>query len=580
MKSFLRSFLASLLAVLVVLLVIVGILAFKISRSDSPPDVKEHTWLVIDLYGGIDEYDPPADIMTEIMGGKPETLTRILGNLEKACVDDDIEGVIFKMSATNGAGLAMLEEIRGGIKKVRQSGKKVYGYSDSMNRKLYYLAASCDSIFMPVTGYIHFAGMATVTQHIKGTLDKLGINPNLHKIKDFKSAAEMVIRKDMSESSRRNKEWMIEEIWDMYCQALEEDRGLTKERVVEAMNRAEFMVEEAVEFGLIDRALYWDEIEEMLKLEKDKKLRTVCSGGYAKIEPGKLGLKGKKKIAVIHAQGMIGGRRNKVDPLLGLMMGHESIVAEFRRACRDKDIAAVVFRVDSGGGEALTSDMIGHAVEVTAKEKPVVVSMVDVAASGGYHIAYRATKIMADPMTITGSIGSISMKFNMSGFYEKLGITHDFVEKGPHAMMMSDLRDFTREEREIFERNHWDGFNHWLRDVCERRGMTFEEGEKLAHGRVWTGRQAKNNGLVDELGGLDRAIELAKELAEIPAEEKVSVVHYPVKKDLLETLMGGGGSFTAAARYLVYRFIREDLAETWNLVTDQKLYLVNDQVVD
>jgi protease-4 len=222
---------------------------------------------------------------------------------------------------------------------------------------------------------------------------------------------------------------------------------------------------------------------------------------------------------------------------------------------------------------------MAHEVEVLSGEKPVVVSMVDVAASGGYYIAYKANKIVADPMTITGSIGSISGKFNMTGLYDKLGVTHDYVTKGPMAMFWSDLRDFTDEEWERFQKNHWDGFNMWLADVAKFRGMTFEEAEKLAHGRVWTGRQAKANGLVDELGGLDRAIELAKELADIPADEKVTVVHYPKPaKGLLSSLLGGG--LAASVRWTAYQYLHRDMFATMNDLSSGPVYMMDDTIVE
>ena len=300
----------------------------------------------------------------------------------------------------------------------------------------------------------------------------------------------------------------------------------------------------------------------MLKGEKDEELRTVFQERYAEVPPKKVGLKGDKTVAVIHAQGTITGSESGVSPLFGVTMGHETIVAELRRARQDDDVAAVVFRVDSRGGDSLASDLMGHEVEITAAAKPVVASMVDVAASGGYHIAYPASRILADPTTITGSIGSIGGKFNLAGFYDKLGIDHDRVTRGPMALMDSDLRDYTPEERARFEANHWNSFNHWLRDVAKHRGISFEEAELLAHGRVWSGRQAVANGLVDELGDLDRAVQVAKELAGIAADEGVTVVHYPEKKGLLESLFGEG-DVAAAARWAVWRLLREEIATTW-----------------
>jgi len=232
--------------------------------------------------------------------------------------------------------------------------------------------------------------------------------------------------------------------------------------------------------------------------------------------------------------------------------------------------------VDSRGGEGLGSDLIGHEVEVLSKVKPTVVSMVDVAGSGGYYISYQASRVVADSFTLTGSIGSISGKVNLKGLYDKLGITQDFVTWGPMALLFSEYRDFTKEEWERFVDNHWDGFNAWLKDVAEHRGMTFEEAEKLAHGRVWTGRQAEANGLVDDLGGLDQAVEIAKELAGIPAEEKVTLVHYPKKKGIIRTIFGQNNNKPTIMRWLMYQSLQEDIQQTIKWLTEEPRYLMDD----
>ncbi|MBP2680860.1 MAG: protease-4 [Candidatus Krumholzibacteriota bacterium] len=558
MKAFLRSFFASLLALVVVIFIIFGVVG---SKSAKKPIIKDHSYLVVDIYGEIPAYDAPGGIMGEVLGGDSETLHRILSNLEKAAADKRIEGVIVKVSSSNTLGTAMAEEIRGALKKVRESGKPVYAFGDTFDRKTVYLASACDSIFMPPAGYMVFTGMGGSANFIKKTLDKLGIKPNLHQIREYKSAAEMMTRTESSPEAREMRQWMADEMWDMQIGAISEDRKLSEEKIVELMRHALFTPKEAAEAGLIDRVLYWDELENRLKGDKDEKLRTVTQSNYAKIDRAKVGLKGKKKIAVVHAHGMIGGRQSRVDPLLGMMMGHETVSADLRRARMDKDIAAVVFRVDSRGGEGLASDLISREVQATAAVKPVVVSMIDVAASGGYMISYRASKIVADPMTITGSIGSINAKLNMAGLYDKLGITWDDFEKGPNGLLYSDHQDFTEEQRARFEDNHWDGFNEWFYDVAKHRGIPADQLEKLAMGRVWTGRQAKENKLIDEVGGLDKAIAVAKELAGIPADQQVTLLHYPKKKGLLETIMSEGGP-TTAVRWALYRFIREDFGRT------------------
>jgi protease-4 len=562
MKTVMNAFAGTLLAIVVIVAVIAGAFAVASARG---PEIDKHSWLVVELCGDLPEYDPPSGVLGEITGGDVETLTRVLDNLEKARVDDRIDGVILKVSWSLGAGMASMQEIRHAILQLQAADKRVIGWAETLGKGQYYLLAACDEVVVPENLYFKFTGFSLTTPHVKRALDRLGIKPNLSTIKDYKATAELLTREELSGPARENDEWLLEERWRMFMDAMASDRGLSEQRVVALMERAGLMAEEAVEAGLVDRIAYWDEIEDELKGDEDE-LSTVSSSKYSKVKRSKLGLKGKKTIAVIHAQGIIVGRTSGVNPLLGITMGSGTVTADLRRARKDDDVAAIVFRVDSGGGDASVSEPIARAVDITAAVKPVVVSMVDVAASGGYDIAYRGSRILADPGTITGSIGSIAMHFNLAGLYDKLGISYSHVTKGPKALAGATDRDFTEEEWERFEELHWAHFNQWLEDVAERRGMSFEEAELLAHGRVWTGRQAVDNGLIDELGGLDRAIEVAKELAGLAADERVTVAHYPEKKGLVEGILGGGDIAATAARWIVYRMIREDLVATLELV--------------
>jgi len=317
---------------------------------------------------------------------------------------------------------------------------------------------------------------------------------------------------------------------------------------------------EALSIGLVDGLLYWDELAARFQHENDETPRVVSGSRYAKEDPEDFDLGGKKKIAVIHAQGTIGGRTNGVNHLLGVMMGHETINTELKRALDDEDVVAIVLRIDSGGGESLASDLMGHMVEVVGREKPVVVSMVDVAASGGYSMAYRASWIVADNMTVTGSIGSISGKFDMSEMYDKLGIRFSHVTRGPNARLMGEDRGFTDEEFKRFEERHNASFHVWVEGVAEYRNMTVEKVESLGQGRVWTGRQAVANGLTDEVGGYWEAVAAARRLAEIPADTKTGLWHLPEKQDLVATLLKGDAeALSLAGRWLVYRSVRQDV---------------------
>jgi protease-4 len=530
--------------------------------------VDDGDWLVVDLHGALPEYDPPADPMSKLLGGSPLTLTRALDSLEKAAHDERIAGVLLKI-APNGAGWASVEELRGAVADARKAGKPVYAWSDNYDLKGLFLASACDSIFVMPLSDLTLTGIRSQSLHVKRALDKLGIKPDLHRIKDYKAAAELLTREDLSEAAKENDRWIMDEFWRLAADTFQRERGVSEETMHGLMEDAVFLPQRVVEAGLIDELIYFDELEARLaaRAGDEDDLPTVAESAYAKVERKKLDLEGDKTIAVVHAQGNIGGRKNRVDPMLGVMMGHESVVAQLKAAREDEDVAAIIFRVDSGGGSVLTSNQIAHEVANCAAAKPTVCSMVDVAASGGYDIAYHASKLVADAFTVTGSIGSISGKFNVKAFHEKLGITHDHVDLGPNAGFWSDQMDFTPEQREKFVANHWAGYNAWVDSIAAARGMTHDEVAALGGGRVWTGTQALENGLIDAVGGLDAAIALAKEMAEIPADEQVTIRHIPKTPGLLAMLTGGGDK-AAAVNWLLYRWLHEDLAATWRLVAD------------
>jgi len=544
-------------------LFIVGIAA---SGGGDEAAVADDSYLIIDIYGEVLAYDPPETFISSVFGTQVETVHRILSNLEKVTVDDRIKGVVVKVSGVNTLGGASIEEIRHALGKVRESGKATYAFSDNLNRGAIYLASACDTIVLSPAGNVSFTGMGLVREYYRGTLDKLGVSSNIHKIERYKSAAEMTERKDMSPEAEEMARWMLDDFWEMQLGAISEDRGIPVEKLVEDMDHVLFTPQEAVEAGFVDMAMYWSDFYSHLKYGEDD-LETVSQKEYAKVERSEVGLKGKHRIAVVHAHGMIGGRKSRVDPYVGMLMGHETVTKALRDAADNDKIDAIVFRIDSNGGESLASDIIAHEVGMIAQKKPVIVSMMDVAASGGYTIAYKGTKVVADEMTITGSIGSIYGKFNTVGMWNKIGVTFDWVTKGPNALFWAGITDFTDEQRKRFVEHHYDGYNAWIEDIAQHRDMEVDELKKIAGGRVWTGRQAKENGLIDEIGGLDRAIELAKEEAAIPADEEVSVLHYPKKKGFYAMLTSGQGPF-GIANWMAYQLIHHELNETARILSD------------
>lgn len=565
--SYLTSLFRSVTVSLLTFMVVVALVAAGVYLGTKKGSgIEDNSWLVLDLYGSVSEYNPPGGPLAMVTGGGALTLQDMLDNLGKAAIDDRIEGVIFHISSTNSAGWAKLEELRLAVDKVQAAGKPVHAWADALDLNSLYLASGCDDVLMPDAGYFSFTGMSSGVPFFGGVLEKLGVVPHLHKIKDYKSAAEIIINTEMSEASREMHVWMMDEKWDVVIPTIAQERGLTEEKILELMAYATFQPAEAVEAGLITETIYIQELEERLKGEDDDFLKTVSHTQYAKVTWKEAGLKTGPVVAVVHAQGNIGGRKNRVDPVMGVMMGHETIIRELQRCRFDDEVEAVVLRIDSGGGESLASDLMAHEVELLAKVKPVVISMVDVAASGGYYMAYKGSYLMANSLTVTGSIGSINGFFNMSGLYEKIGFNKEFVTRGPMALLGSDMRDPTDEEWARHTDAHWKSFNAWLGDVAKHRGMEFEEAEKLAHGRVWTGRQAMANGLIDGLGNLDAAVAQALVLAEVEDDKAAKLIHLPEKQDLIASLLSGDGEpddpVAMAVRAILYREVQMQTRQT------------------
>ncbi len=571
--NFFKTFMAVIVANIVMIALAVGVLmiiglAATISGSDDV-EVADNSYLVIDLYGAILPYDPPQSLGARLFEDDPLTFHDIQDNLEKALADTRINGVILNISSANDMGNAMRFELRQRIKDLRGAGKTVIAYSDRLSRSAYYVATACDKIYMPPPADVIFTGMGGKYLFMRGMLDKIDVEPNIHKIKDYKSAAETTNRKNFSEPARENRKWILDELWDMQISAMKEDRGLSDEQIDSFAEYVMYTAEEALAAGIIDGVMYWDEMEDMLAGD-DEELSTVTHWSYNDISRESVGLKGKHRIAIVHAHGALAGRSSRVDPMMGFIIGHRTASRAIRAAADNDKVDAIVLRVDSPGGETLTSDLISRAVEYAVERKPVVVSMLDVAASGGYYISYKANKMVANPNTVTGSIGSILGKMNIAGAYEKLGFSFDGVDKGANANFWSPVDSFSPEQWERLKDYHYKSFNAWLQDVADRRGMTFEEAEKLAHGRVWTGRQAKDNGLIDELGGLPTAIRLAKEEAGLDPEEEVTLVNYPREKSLME-LLTSRSSWASLGSWAAYRFVQEDLKQSYELITSGQL---------
>jgi len=523
----------ALLVIIFVFLIVLPLIALmNISVKPVPSAFKgDSIAVVLSIRGELYDYEPYfAPGM--IFGGKPTSLVDIVGLLNDVAKDRRAKVVVIKLFPST-AGVAKCEEIESAVKRIQEAGKSVYVFSPIISGTEYRIASAADSIFMPSSGYLITPGYATSAMFMKGTLDKLGIKPNFDRIGEYKSAPETYTEKKYTTKSRNMIKWLLEDLYVRFINSVAENRSVNTEIVRSWVDRAVFSPQTALENGLIDKIKHWDQIVDDLEA---KGLKVVGASKYSRNYLRRAG--STSRIAVVHAQGVITMGKSGFDFSSGVRMGSESVVEELRRVRKDKRVKAVVLRVDSPGGDAIASDLISREVAITSQVKPVVVSMSDVAASGGYEISFRADKIVANPSTLTGSIGSFMGKFNMRGFYNKLGFTKDEIGYGDKSLIFSDYRDFSDDEWKVIREEHWNFYRHWIEEIAKYRGMSVSRVDSLGRGRVWTGRQALENGLIDEIGGLYDAIKLACRLAGVDSN-RVAVVHYPTRISILRRLLGG-----------------------------------------
>ena len=448
--------------------------------------------------------------------------------------------------ASSGVGWGKAEEIRDAIADFRSSGKPVYAYLEFGINKEYYIASACDKIYVPPPGELFINGLAADVMFFRGSLDKLGIYPDIYQIGKYKSAGDMFTQKTMTDAHREYVNSLLDDLYGRYVNAIAQARHKTPDEVRTLIDNAPYNSAKAKEAGLVDESLYRDDVEKQIKASlgyKDTDTFTPVRGAdYREVPPESLGLNEGERIAVIYATGDIGSGSSANSPSGEQSIGSDTLAKAINDAAADKTIKAIVMRVDSPGGSGLASDIIWHAVEAANQKKPVVVSMSDVAASGGYYISAAASKIIAQPSTITGSIGVLAGKPVMRGFYDWLGISNEYVLRGKTAGLFRETEKFSDEERAKFE--EWiktTYYQDFVPKVAKGRKKDAQAIDSVGQGRVWTGAQAKDRGLVDDFGGLDKAIEVAKQLANIPADKGVQRVILPYPQTFLQQILSGGG---------------------------------------
>ncbi len=516
-----------------IFLIIVAFASFVYLEFGRPPSVKTHSYLEMKLSGDLQE-KATADFFMSFFGmAPPLSMYDIWLNFQKAKRDNRIQAILLRLGYLQ-CGWAKINELRDLVLDFRKTGKKVYATIEETidADKEYYLATACDQIIFHPSGLMFLNGIGGYIPFFKKGLEKLGVEYEWEHIEKYKTAMNQFTEEGFTPAHKEMMESLYGEIYAHYINEVAGARGKSEEDVKDLLNYGFFQGPKAKEEGLVDDLLYEDELQNIFQ-KNGKRMSRITHERYSNIKPSSLGLFRGKKIALIYGMGTILTGEGMYQ-----MMGSSTVARWIRQARTDKSIEAVVFRVDSPGGSSVGSDVIWREVVLTKKEKPVIVSMSDLAGSGGYWVAMSAHKIVAQPQTWTGSIGVYFGRPNLIKFYEKLGITSERFTFGDKADIFSTFRRWTSEERQIIKTEIEWLYDQFLTKVAEGRNMTKEEVDEIGKGRVWTGNQALNLGLVDELGGLSRAIELAKELAGIPADEQVQLVVQPKKISFFDMIFG------------------------------------------
>lgn len=530
--AFLRNLLATLVGLFIFSIVgffiFMGIIAA--ASADEAPNVKNNSVLYFDMQGVLVDKaadDPFLDALNN--GPKQHSLLDIIEAINSAKYDERIKGIYLEPMYLAG-GYASLQEIRDAILDFKESGKFVYAYGEFVSESDYYLASVADSLFINPTGAIEFNGLSANITFYKGLFEKLDIEPEIFRVGAFKSYVEPYMRSSMSDENRLQYSSLLLSMYDTYLENVSESIGLSVDELDEISNLMKVRLpKDAKELGLIHKVGYEDELKTVMKerlgLKERSKIKFISLKKYAQAL-GSEGGSSSNKIAVIVAQGDI------------VMGGDEGIVGakfakEIKKARENKSVKAIVMRVNSGGGSVTASDVIWRELMLTKGEKPIIASLSNAAASGGYYIAMPADTIIAQPNTITGSIGIFGLWFNFTDFLNnKVGITHDVVKTGEYSDIYTVTRKLNSYERQIIQSSVDEGYETFTGKVAENRGMDIEDVKAVAEGRVWSGEQAIENGLVDMIGSFNDAIDLAVEKAGL--EDDYKVVYYPRQKPFIE----------------------------------------------
>ncbi len=558
MGQFLKFTLASILGVFLAMLLgfflLLGIAGAVMSSADAEVQVENQSILKVKLdYKIFDRTtnDPFAFMGSTDFGMNPKPgLTKILKSIEKASADPAIKGIYLNVSDIDG-GVAQVEEIRKALDKFKESGKFIVAYAEGYSQSAYYLVSVADEIYVHPEGNILFKGLGIESMFFTGTLEKLDMEMQVIRHGKFKAAVEPFLLEKMSDANREQTSALINSVWSDLLKDISQTRGISIDELNSTADKLSIEnPAKAVELGFVNATKYPDEIELILKEKTEKTtdddIALVSLTDYTKSAYFTSEEYVKDKIAVIYANGEIKGGKGD-----DTFIGEKNIRKALIKAREDDKVKSIVLRVDSPGGSALVSDLIWREVVLTKKEKPVVVSMGNVAASGGYYISCAADYIYADPTTITGSIGVFGIiPYTGQFMTNKLGVTFDEVATNENAIFMTTNKLLSPYQRQVIQNSVERIYDSFITKVANGRNMTKEDVDRIGQGRVWSGTQALEIGLIDGLGGLDDAIAKAAEMAEI---DSYRINSLPVQKEPLQQLiedMTGQSSSVVLKYYL------------------------------
>jgi protease-4 len=548
MKKFLLGFIIGLLfAGLAVV-----ILGFALARFGSrrPTTVATNSTLVLHLEGALPERSPVEFPLPFLGQEQPLTVAETWQLLRNAAADSRIKAVVLEPRGMS-VGWAKLEELRDDIVNFKKSGKPVFAYLRGAGAHEYYLASAADRVFMSPEDELDVKGLRAELMFLKGTLDKLGVSLEFQHVGKYKDAPDMFTKTGSSPETREVINQLLDQLYGDLVNTIAQGRGRKPDEIRALIDNGPFVGNEALKGGLVDALIYEDQMYGQLQDRvKTGNLNKIGEHDYTRAPSAGLGVEGPTRIALLVGEGDITrGATNDQGTDTGITAS--GMVKLLRQVRDDASIKGVILRIDSPGGDGIASDDILHEAKLLSQKKPTVISMSDLAASGGYFIAMTGDPVIAYPNTETGSIGVFFGKINLRMLYDKIGVHKELFTRGRFADIDTDYKPLDDAERAKLQTEIEQFYSGFVQRVAEGRKRQYGQIEPLAQGRVWTGAQAKQNGLVDELGGLDRAIELVKQRAKIGAAEKITLVAYPPRRNLLEVLLNRDTDLTSIESRIV-----------------------------